>query len=83
MIATLLCAAPQAAQDPWQVRILPKIYWGVHPVGLDGMAPTEPRVGVLHHFLGSWKVRHHGRLTSIAWESCTATAHACSSTECQ
>ena len=41
------------------MRILPKIYWGVHPVGLDGMAPTEPRVGVLHHFLGSWKVGGH------------------------
>ena len=47
----------QGMEDPWQVRILPKIYWGVHPVGLDGMAPTEPRVGVLHHFLGSWKVK--------------------------
>jgi len=53
-----LFAVSQADEDPWQVRILPKIYWGVHPVGLDGMLPTEPRVGVLHHFLGSWKVRH-------------------------
>lgn len=39
------------------MRVLPKIYWGVHPAGLDGMAASEARVGVLHHFLGSWKAK--------------------------
>ena len=37
--------------------MLPKIYWGVHPAGLDGMLASERRVGVLHHFLGSWKAK--------------------------
>jgi hypothetical protein len=30
------------------------------------MAPTEPRVGVLHHFLGSWKVKGGWRKRRIS-----------------
>lgn len=43
--------------DPWTVRVLPKVYFGVHPLGLDGVSPDDPDIVVLHHFLGSWKVR--------------------------
>jgi hypothetical protein len=43
--------------DPWTVRVLPKVYFGVHPLGLDGVGPDDPDIVVLHHFLGSWKVR--------------------------
>ncbi len=50
----LLCAQKD---DPWTVRVLPKVYFGVHPLGLDGVGPDDPDIVVLHHFLGSWKVR--------------------------
>lgn len=42
--------------DPWVVRILAKVHWGAHPAGLDNLFPDDPRIGVMHHFLGSWKV---------------------------
>lgn len=43
--------------DPWTVRLLPKVHFGVHPVGLDGIEPDAPGITVLHHYLGTWKVR--------------------------
>lgn len=43
--------------DPWTVRILPKVHFGVHPVGLDGIEPDALGITVLHHYLGTWKVR--------------------------
>ncbi|CAL8471301.1 g10843 [Coccomyxa elongata] len=48
---------PSKKDDPWTVRVLPKVYFGVHPLGLDGVSPDDPDIVVLHHFLGSWKVR--------------------------
>lgn len=42
--------------DPWNVRILAKVFWGAHPAGLDGIPPDDPGISVMHHFLGSWKV---------------------------
>lgn len=50
-----MCGAQK--DDPWTVRVLPKVYFGVHPLGLDGVSPDDPDIVVLHHFLGSWKVR--------------------------
>ena len=44
------------AEDPWGVRVLPKVAFGVHPLGLDGVGPDDPDIVVLHQFLGSWKV---------------------------
>ena len=46
--------------DPFNVRVMPKISFGVHPLGWDGLQPDEPGVVVLHHFLGSWKIRTSG-----------------------
>lgn len=43
--------------DPWTVRVLPKVFFGAHPLGLDGLAPDDPGIVVMHHFYGSWKVR--------------------------
>lgn len=43
--------------DPWNVRILPRVHFGAHPVGLDHIEPDSPQISVLHHYLGSWKVR--------------------------
>lgn len=47
---------PAQEDDPWGVRILPKVHWGVDPGGRDHVAAGDPRVRVAHHFLGSWKV---------------------------
>ena len=41
--------------DPWNVRIMPKVHFGVHPMGLDGMGPDSPDIVVQHHFVGTWK----------------------------
>ena len=55
LICVMWLALPQK-EDPWSVRVLPKVFFGAHPLGLDGVAPDDPGVFVLHHFLGSWKV---------------------------
>ncbi len=55
LLTEVLCGAQK--DDPWTVRMLPKVYFGVHPLGLDGVSPDDPDIVVLHHFLGSWKVR--------------------------
>jgi hypothetical protein len=44
-----------AADDPWGVRILPRVAFGAHPSGVDGVDPHAPGVYALHHFMGSWK----------------------------
>ena len=41
--------------DPWNVRIMPKVHFGVHPMGLDEMGPDSPDIVVQHHFVGAWK----------------------------
>lgn len=41
--------------DPWNVRVLPKVVFGVHPMGLDDMGPGSPGIAVQHHFVGTWK----------------------------
>ena len=57
--AVLGAAAPHAPAGarsvPWGVRVLPKASFGAHPRGLDGVDPRDPRVAVLHHYLGTWK----------------------------
>ena len=37
------------------MRILPRVAFGVHPAGVDGLTPDSSGIVVLHHFLGSWK----------------------------
>ena len=46
--------------DPFNVRVMPKITFGAHPLGYDGLAADDPGIVVLHHFLGSWKMRSVG-----------------------
>ena len=48
-------APARARSDPWSVRVAPKVTFGAHPRGLDGVDPQDPRVAVLHHYLGTWK----------------------------
>ncbi len=42
--------------DPWSVRILPRVMFGALSKEADGLSPTDPTIAVLHHFLGSWKL---------------------------
>ncbi len=37
--------------------MLPRVAFGVHPAGIDGLTPDAREIVVLHHFMGSWKVR--------------------------
>ena len=41
------------AGDAWNVRVMPKVSFGVHPTGDDGVPFDDPGVLVAHHFLGS------------------------------
>ncbi|KAK3248296.1 hypothetical protein CYMTET_42231 [Cymbomonas tetramitiformis] len=43
--------------NPWLVRILPRVAFGAHPSGDDGIPPTSSQILVMHHFMGSWKVQ--------------------------
>ena len=43
--------------DAWNVRVMPKVSFGTHPSGEDGISQDDPAVLVAHHFLGSWKSR--------------------------
>lgn len=61
-----MCTVPSQGDDPWVVRILPKVHWGAHPAGLDGMYPDDPRISVMHHYLGSWKVKGGWRKRRIS-----------------
>ena len=49
--------------SPFTVRILPRIAFGAHPEGMDGIQPDHPGVMVLHHYMGTWKVRGWQMLT--------------------
>ena len=51
-----LALLPMQQDDPWTVKLLPKVHWGAHPAGLDNLYPDDPRIAVMHHYLGSWKV---------------------------
>ncbi|GMH40318.1 hypothetical protein BSKO_08222 [Bryopsis sp. KO-2023] len=55
-----------------RIRILPRIAFGVHPSGDDGLFVNSPGIVVQHHFLGSWKKAggwHKGNLVtrSLRW----------------
>ena len=46
------------ASSEWPVRILPRVAFGINPKdAADPVPPDHEGVAVLHHFLGSWKVR--------------------------
>ena len=50
-------AAIQArkSESIWGVRFLPRVAFGTHPQGQDGVSPSAPDVLVLHRFVGGWK----------------------------
>ena len=45
----------ETAAHAWSVRVLPKVSFGTHPTGEDGVSQDDPGVLVAHKFLGSWK----------------------------
>lgn len=50
------CSCCLQHDDPWKVRILPRVAFSVHPSdGDDTLGPHLPGVVVLHHFLGRWQ----------------------------
>lgn len=40
---------------PWRVRVLPKVSFGTHPSGEDGVSQSDKHVLIAHKFSGSWK----------------------------
>ena len=42
--------------DPWTVRILPRVQLGVPTSPAYGLSPSDPSVVVLHHALASWRI---------------------------
>ncbi|KAI8469837.1 MAG: hypothetical protein J3K34DRAFT_385638 [Monoraphidium minutum] len=53
------------ASDPWNVRILPRVAFGVHPSGVDGLTPDLRDAVVLHHFTGTWQARAAPRRSAL------------------
>ena len=43
------------SESIWGVRFLPRVAFGTHPQGQDGVSPSAPDVLVLHRFVGGWK----------------------------
>lgn len=65
-------ASESNRQDPWGVRILPRVAFGTHPSDPEGFPGWEKRVLVAHQFLGTWKQRGSGWRTissqpSLEW----------------
>ena len=42
---------------------MPRVAFGVHPSGIDGLTADERGIATLHHFLGSW--RSEGLLDNV------------------
>jgi hypothetical protein len=53
--AAIRCCLYLQHDDPWKVRVLPRVAFGVHPSDDEELGPHLPGVVVLHHFLGSWQ----------------------------
>ncbi|GAB4818501.1 hypothetical protein N2152v2_005547 [Parachlorella kessleri] len=49
--------APNKRDDPWTVRILPRVQLGVPNSPAYGLSPSDPSVVVLHHALASWRIQ--------------------------
>lgn len=49
--------APKKREDPWTVRILPRVQFGAPRSPAYGLSPNDPSVAVLHHALASWRLQ--------------------------
>lgn len=60
------CPAVLQHEDPWKARILPRVAFGVRPVGDDtALRPDTPGVIVLHHCASRWQTAQHRRLVQV------------------
>lgn len=57
---------PSNRDDPWGVRLLPRVLFGAPQKPAFGLAPTDPGVAVMHHTVGVW---HHG--SPWSWQQVT------------
>lgn len=65
--------------DPWRVRIMPRVAFGVRPTSgsaadpsgdlqqqhQQDLQPDTPGVVVLHHFMASWQVSRHRKVLQV------------------
>lgn len=53
----------------WAVRLIAKMHWGAHPNGLDNLLPGDERIAVMHHYLGTWKIKGGWRKRHLSWHN--------------
>lgn len=49
---------PAARDDPWGVRLLPRVRFAAPPAPAFGLTPSDPGVAVLHHALPGGRGEH-------------------------
>mmetsp|Transcript_10132 Transcript_10132/g.30353 ORF Transcript_10132/g.30353 Transcript_10132/m.30353 type:complete len:836 (-) Transcript_10132:2926-5433(-) len=62
-------ANPPSKGTAWAVRLIAKMHWGAHPNGLDNLLPGDERIGVMHHYLGTWKIKGGWRKRRLSWHN--------------
>lgn len=79
LLAHAAAHPPAQRQDPWGVRLLPRVTFGAPVKPAHGLSPADPGVAVLHHPQdGAWGRRGSSRcgagMLSLAavWPSCVA-----------
>lgn len=68
VVSVLICLLGLLLQhdDPWKVRILPRVAFGVRPMGDEpSLRPDSPGVVVLHHFMSSWQTARRRSLIQV------------------
>jgi hypothetical protein len=60
----------------WNIRVLPKVVLGTHPLGEEGVSQNHPDVVIAHRYSGGWKdktgwngKRHWYNHIAILWHS--------------
>ena len=44
-----------SGEKSWNVKVLPKVIFGTHPLGEEGVSQSHPDVFVAHKYSGGWK----------------------------
>lgn len=58
-------------EDPWTVRILPRVQFGAPRSPAYGLSPNDPSVAVLHHALASWRLQQRWARGDGCIRTCT------------
>lgn len=51
------CAGVLQREDPWTVRILPRVQLGAPHSPAYGLSPNDPSAVIVHHALASWRIQ--------------------------